>query len=258
MPNEQEMIQREMERTRGSLTEKLEALEGQVVETVSSTTGAVQDTTQAVQETVTGAVDAVKETVSTVTDKVQETMNTVTDKFHETVQTVTETFNLRIQMERHPWVVFGGAVVVGCIAGSSFGSNGEVHMPPFKASEPPPAPPPWNGGTQYASKSSAHSRSAEHGMWSETLSRLKNIGVSYVMGLVRDLAKNELPEVVASRVADEIDTITSKLGLEPIRGPVLPETNTSESTSEKNPEIRPGNQEKKGNSYRGRSTATAF
>jgi len=245
------MIQREMERTRGSLTEKLEALEGQVVDTVSSTTGAVQETTHTVQETVTGAVDAVKETVSTVTDKVQETMNTVTDKLHETVQSVSDTFNLRLQTERHPWVIFGGAVVVGCVAGSTFGSRSEAGHSTFRASEPPPTP--WNGGAQYAR--SGQSRSAASGMWGDSISRLKNIGLSYMMGILRDLAKNELPEAIAGRIAEEIDGITSKLGMEPISGPILPQKDAAES--EKSAETRPGYPEKKGNSYRNRSAATA-
>jgi gas vesicle protein len=256
MLNEQELIQRDMERTRGSLTEKLEALEGQVAETVTSTVGAVQDTTHSVQETVTGAVDAVKETVSTVTDKVQETMNTVTDKFQETVQTVSDTFNLRLQMERHPWIVFGGAVAVGCIVGSSFGSSSEVEVAAAKGSAPPPPPPPWNGGTQYASK--AQSKPEEPGIWSEAVSHLKNIGVSYLMGVVRDLARNGLPEVVASRVADEVDALTSKMGTDPIPGPVLPEMGETESGPDKNIETRPGFAEKKGNNYRGRTTAPVY
>jgi gas vesicle protein len=257
MLNEQEMIQRDMERTRGSLTEKLEALEGQVADTVSSTAGAVQDTTQSVQETVTGAVDAVKETVETVTDKVQETMNTVTDKFQETVQSVSDTFNLRLQMERHPWIVLGGAVAVGCIVGSSFGSSSAADVAPVQGSGPPPAPPPWNGGTSYASKAPS-SKSAEPGIWSGVFSHLKDIGVSYLMGALRDLARNELPEAIASRIAEEVDTLTAKLGIDPIPGQVLPEKKAPESESEgdKNLETRPGYQEKKGNNYRGRSTAT--
>jgi len=249
------MIQREMERTRGSLTEKLEALEGQVAETVTSTAGAVQDTTQTVQQTVTGAVDAVKETVATVTDKVQETMNTVTDKFQETVQSVGEIFDLRLQMERHPWVVLGGAVAVGWIVGSSVGAASETNIAPAKASEPPPPPPPWNGGTQHA-HNGRNTQSTEPGIWSGAVSRLKDLGVSYLMAMVRDLARNELPEAIAGRVAEEVDALTTKFGVEPIAGPVLPEPKAEDSGRDKNLETRPGYQEKKGTGYRGRTTAT--
>jgi len=209
MLNEQDLIQRDMERTRGSLTEKLEALEGQVAETVSSTAGAVQDTTQAVQET----VAAVKETV-------QETMSAVTDKVQETVQSVGEAFNLRRQMERHPWLVLGGAVAVGCMVGASFGSDETATDKTPAAATPPSPPPPWSGRAN--ARESAVSDSDRHGLWGDALSQLKNLGVSYVMGIVRDLARNELPEAVASRVADEVDALTSKLGTSPLPGPVLP------------------------------------
>jgi len=257
MLNEQELIQQQMEKTRGSLTEKLEALEGQVSETVTSTAGAVHDTTQSVQETVTGAVDAVKETVATVTDKVQETMTTVTDKFQETVQNVSDSFNLRIQMERHPWIVLGSAVAVGCLVGSSFGSteetSHEVREP--SAGAAPPPPPPWTQSSRPAIEA-VSSEPEDSGMWSGAISHLKDIGISYLMGLVRDLARRGLPEVVGQRVAQEVDALTTKMGTDPIPGPVLPEMDSCESAEE----VDAGKSsypEKTGSGYRSRTPAGA-
>jgi hypothetical protein len=244
MSNETELIQHQMEKTRGSLTEKLEALEGQVVDTVSSTTGAVQDTTQAVQETVTGAVDAVKETVATVSDKV-----------HETVQTVSDTFNLRLQMERHPWLVLGGAVAVGYCLESTFGSRSQAAAP-MAANAPPPPPPPWNGASQKASEH-AQSETQEPSAWSDAFSHLKDIGVSYLMALVRDLAKQGLPGDVGSRVANEVDALTTKLGTEPISGPVLPEQASTGFEEDRSRRTEPDYDEKR-SSYRGRSPVTAY
>jgi len=232
-----------MERTRGSLTEKLEALEGQVAETVTSTAGAVQDTTQAVQET----VAAVKETV-------QETMAAVTDKVQETVQSVGEAFSLRTQMERHPWLVLGGAVAVGCMVGASFGSS-EAETEKTPAAAAPPPPPPWNGRT--SARESAASVSEQPGVLGDTIAHLKNLGISYLMGIVRDLARNELPEAVASRVADEVDALTSKLGTNPIPGPVLPAKKATEDETEQNFGASTGSQERKASNYRGRSPSMA-
>jgi len=256
MLNEQELIQQQMEKTRGSLTEKLEALEGQVAETVSSTAGAVQDTTQTVQETVTGAVDAVKETVTTVTDKVQETMTTVTDKFQETVQNVTDTFNLRIQMERHPWIVLGGAVAVGCLVGSAFGSREESSEGNREAPAVSPPPPPW---TQKPSRvaETLSTEPEDPGMISDAISHLKAIGVSYLMGLVRDLARRGLPEVVGQRVAQEVDALTTKMGTDPIPGPVLPEMDSRESPDETELGSNSSYLDKKSSGYRGRTPAGA-
>jgi len=243
MLNEQDLIQRDMERTRGSLTEKLEALEGQVADTVTSTTGAVQDTTQAVQET----VAAVKETV-------QETMAAVTDKVQETVQSVGEAFNLRMQMERHPWLVLGGAVAVGCMVGASFGSAEAAEREPA-APPPPPPPPPWSG--RASARESAVGDSEHPGVWGDAIAHLKNLGVSYLMGIVRDLARNELPEAVASRVADEVDALTSKLGTTPIPGPVLPAKKATEDEGDQNFATPPGSQERTASNYRGRSPSMA-
>jgi len=253
MLNEQELIQQQMEKTRGSLTEKLEALEGQVSETVASTAGVVQDTTQSVQETVTGAVDAVKDTVASVTDKVQETMTTVTDKFQETVQSVSDTFNLSIQMERHPWIILGGAVVAGYLIESSFGSNSERMAPWAAATAPPPAPPPWSDRPRQAAVATPV-EAEEPGVFSSAVSHLRDIGVSYLMGLVRDLAKRGLPEVVGHRVADEVDALTTKLGTQPIPGPVLPEQQL-EPNEEFEAANRADYREKKSSGYRGRSSA---
>jgi len=250
------LIQQQMERTRGSLTEKLEVLEGQVAETVSSTAGAVQDTTQTVQETVTGAVDAVKDTVAAVTDKVQETMESVTDKFQETVQAVTETFDLSIQMRRHPWLVLGGAVAVGCLVGSSFGAEDAEDASEAKArgSSPPPPPPPWS---PRAEKNEQRQGSSEgSGMWHEAMSHVKDIGVSFLMGLIRDLAQRGLPDGVGERIAKEVDSLTTKLGTEPIPGPVLPEVAPA-SESDTDSGNRPENAGRRTSGYRGRAPATA-
>jgi len=244
MLNEQDLIQRDMERTRGSLTEKLEALEGQVAETVSSTAGAVQDTTQAVQET----VAAVKETV-------QETMSAVTDKVQETVQSVGEAFSLRTQMERHPWLVLGGAVAVGCMVGASFGGDETATEKAPAAATPPPPPPPWSG--RASARESSVSDSDRHGIWGDALSQLKNLGISYVMGIVRDLARNELPEAVASRVADEVDALTSKLGTSPIPGPVLPAKKATEDEGDENCATSAGSPERRASNYRGRTPSMA-
>jgi len=216
-----------MEITRGSLTEKLEALEGQVADTVSATTGAVQETTE-----------AVKETVATVTDKVQ-----------ETVQTVSETLNLGIQMERHPWLVLAGAVAAGCFAGAALGAAQENKAAPRGRSSPPPPPPPWSQAVPEAA------RSAEPGIWNEALCHLRDIGVSYLMGLVRDLTKGGLPGELGDRLANEVDNLTKKMGAEPIRGPVLPDWKTA-GPEENQPRSSPDSQDKR-SGYRGRSPMSA-
>ncbi len=96
---EPEVIRRQMEAQRASLAEKLETLENKIVRTVDE------------------AREAVAETVQTVKDSVQSSVDTVKDTVHSSVETVKETFDVRLQVQRHPWAMFGGAIGVGFAAG---------------------------------------------------------------------------------------------------------------------------------------------
>jgi len=110
MVYEPEVIKHQMEETRASLADKIETLEQHVLGTVQETTSAVSDTAEKVTEAVEGTVETVKETVESVKESVMESVESVKE-------TVKETFDLRLQTERHPWLVFGGSVALGLAAG---------------------------------------------------------------------------------------------------------------------------------------------
>jgi phage-related protein len=99
MDNEPEVIQRQMEQTRSALAEKLGELERQVMDTVQSTTATVS------------------ETVENVTEAVSETVENVSEAVSEAVQTVKSTFDIKGHVERHPWPMLGGSVVLGFLGG---------------------------------------------------------------------------------------------------------------------------------------------
>ncbi len=86
------LIQERMEETKSQLSDKLESLDQHlhVSDTMQTTRSAVNATAEAVQataETVTGAL-----------------------------QSVTDALDVRRQIEEHPWMALGGAVVLGYIA----------------------------------------------------------------------------------------------------------------------------------------------
>src|SRR5262245_56859365 len=87
-------IRQEIEQTRSSLTEKIETLENEVLGTVHNVTDTVESTIENVKETV-----------------------------QETVHTVKRTFDLRYQTDQHPWAMFSGSMLAGCIAGALFGGR---------------------------------------------------------------------------------------------------------------------------------------
>jgi len=221
MDEQPEVIQHQMEETRQALVDKLEALENQVAETVQSTTHAVQDTTSAV----TGTVEAVKDTVENVSEKVQETMATVTDTLQQTAHAVSDTvqqtahavseaFDLRLQAERHPWLVVGGAVAVGytgaLLLDSLLGRSATPRERPAQG---------LYGGATARAEAPSNGQSIGNMLpdWlRDELGRLRGVAIGSVMSMVRDLARQAMPGPIGQRLAEEVDVVTSKLGGEKI------------------------------------------
>lgn len=95
-----ELIERQMEDTRDSLTEKVSLLEQQVVGTIQSATDAVQETVQSVR-------CAVEDTVATVSGSVKSSM-----------ESMKETLDVRKQTQNHPWAMMGCSMLAGFVTGA--------------------------------------------------------------------------------------------------------------------------------------------
>jgi len=220
MDDHPEVIRQKMEETRSNLTEKLEALESTVADTVQSTTATVAE-----------AVETVKDTVENVT----ETVETVTESVKETVESVGETLNLWTQADRHPWMVFGGSVVVGFLGAQLFGGSTrdseeeEDERAPgssswYSSPEPQTAPPQreWQSAQapSYPSYREEPAQEQKGWFWDE-LGKLKGLAIGTLMGVVRDLTKQVVPAAIGDRVAEEVNNLTTHLGGEPVKGEVL-------------------------------------
>jgi ElaB/YqjD/DUF883 family membrane-anchored ribosome-binding protein len=105
-----DVIEREMEQTRASLTDKVAALEGQVVGTLQTATDTVHTTVESVQTSVQAVKAAVEETMSTVKDSVTDSVQAVTSQ-------VKSTFDFSHHVRDNPWMMVGGAAAVGFLAG---------------------------------------------------------------------------------------------------------------------------------------------
>jgi len=227
MEDHPEVIEKQMAETRAALTEKLEALESKVADTMSATTDVVQDAT----DVVSGTVETVKETVEAVKESVQDTVEAVTESVQSTVRSVGEAFNLTLQTERHPWLVFGGSVVLGCVTGWALSPprRREEHVSSHKGE-----------GTRHGPKKHSNGASAQRaapksepqpakdaafnsslGWLGEQLSGLRNLAVSALLGTIRDMARRSVPESIGNRIAEEVDAITTRMGAQPIQGQVL-------------------------------------
>lgn len=213
-----EVIRRRMEETRASLVEKLETLENQVVGTVQGTTSAVTDT-----------VDTVKEGV-------QETVDTVKETMQEAVEAVKDTLDVRRQVDRHPWLMLGGAVAAGYVVGylvtraqdaysePSFSRlasaadrpDGFHERPAPAATSYMPTPPPP------APREPEKSWLSEVGeKFAPEIDQLKSLAIGAALGIVRDMLSRSAPPQVAPQIAGMVDNITTKLGGKPVEGPVL-------------------------------------
>jgi len=222
MDREQEVIHKQMKETRADLTDKLSALENQVSGTVQTATDAVESTKEAVSET----VDTVKETVDAVTETVQEAVAGVKESLQETVQTVTESFNLRLQAERHPWAVFGGAVVVGCLGGFLLGGSSRRRRESRPSWEPSRESQTTYGASSHASAAQPQQpeQSGAGGWFWEQLSGLRGLAVGAMMGVARDMVAKAVPETLKEKVTEEVDKLTKSLGGSPLQGSLLPES----------------------------------
>lgn len=201
MADETEVIRQQMEETRTSLSEKLEALEGQVASTVKDTTESVTETAQAVTQT---------------------------------VQSVTEFFDIGGHVERHPWAMMGGGLVLGYTLGCLLAPGREAdrsdRAPPWAGYTGPPSGPAREGtGSALAggmSRASEHppSQAAEQpsiigdamksfmGSFGPVFDQLKGLAIGAATGVAGEMLVKSLPGDLGKNLSGIVDEVTRSLG----------------------------------------------
>jgi ElaB/YqjD/DUF883 family membrane-anchored ribosome-binding protein len=208
MENETELIRDQMADTRTALTEKLDRLQEQVLGTVEGTTRSVTETVEAVQE-------AVQDTVGTVKESVQ-----------ETVHTVKSAFDLTEQTEKHPWLMMGGAVLVGFIGGRLLMSPSRTALPPSSDGSAPRRPPARTEAVREAASSAAStaaSAASATAGWLEELAaplvkQAEGMALGVLAGVAADLIQEKAPEGLRGQLNEMVEKFTSTVGTTPIRG----------------------------------------
>jgi ElaB/YqjD/DUF883 family membrane-anchored ribosome-binding protein len=224
MDHESEVIKQQMEQTRTSLAEKLEALEEQVASTVHKTTDAVANTVENVKE-------AVEETVETVSDSVEQ---------------VKETFDVSRQVQEHPWLMLGGAVVAGYI-GSSLLQRGwsELSKEASTLTSSPSPPTPQrtestgNGRNQPAEGASQPNLfgNLTEGL-SKALGKVEELALGVTSGLVGRMILESVPEAVRGELEQAITEFTRTMGGTPMPGLLHPKKEQKqEQKQEQNPAL---------------------
>jgi ElaB/YqjD/DUF883 family membrane-anchored ribosome-binding protein len=196
--NELEVIRHQMEEKRASLADKLDALEGRVMETVQGATAEVSH-----------VVEEVKSTVDSVTEGVKETVESVTTGVQETVESVKESLDFRDAIRRHPWTAVGGAFAVGCLGAYLLGPSRRTApqgtgRPETYSPLPTPvrASPPETEAEPSALKEVAKT----------AMTGLQGLAVGALMGVIREVAVNALPDALKNEVSGLLNEMTTKLG----------------------------------------------
>jgi hypothetical protein len=212
MDQEPDVIRQQIEQTRESLADKLETLEGQVRKTIGSVTS----------------------TVGTVKSRVEDTVQAVTSAVGETVDSVKRTFDIPYQVRRHPYLMTGGALVVG--AALAYFLAGRPRRPRrrprarWAPSYTPPAPAPASAYESVSGepRQAGAGPSSRPGVFAGLLEplagefdKLKATAIGAFLGLVRDAAVRWVPPSLAPKVEEIVNDITRRAGGDVVPGPIL-------------------------------------
>ena len=232
MDQEPDVIKEQMAETRVSLTDKIEKLEDTLKGTVESTLHTATDTVENVTE-------KVEETVETVKEAVEGSVEAVKETVQETVTSIKEAFNLRRQVERHPWAMLGGAVLLGFFGGRLLGGaqrwrerrrpRGDEHLFPRPGTAAAQAPMPTSAPARTEEPERERQPEEPKSSWlsglgetfGEELSKLKGLALGATFGTLRDMLTASVPDQLRPQLTDVMNNVTSKLGGRVFEGPLI-------------------------------------
>jgi len=236
-----------MDETRKDLTDKLEKLEEKVTQTVSS----VADLVEKVPETVESVKETIQETVSTVTGSVHDTVEAVKGGVESTVESVKSFFDIPHQVDRHPWLMLGGSVLLGYLGGrlltprshhaeEAAWTGSGLSSPAVPGYTAPPYTPSRESAPSYQSAPAYESARAPEppqpsaapasgGGWLSRLTehfggemkQLKGLAIGTLLGVARDMVTQWVPENLKHDVKEIVNNFTSDLGGKVMHEPIM-------------------------------------
>jgi len=200
MENE-ELIRRDMERTREALTDKLEILEDKVIHSVQQATSAVTETVATVKETV-----------------------------HEGVETVKDAVDISSHVDKHPWLMLGGAMMTGYVMGTLlFGAEKPVRREEKPGGASGALRSHGQGNGHHKPRTEKSQAPASTSSWMTMLEpeieKFKGLALGVALGTVREALTAEIPPHLAEQVGQIIDAVTLKVGGNPLPSADLPFAN---------------------------------
>jgi ElaB/YqjD/DUF883 family membrane-anchored ribosome-binding protein len=216
MDPQPDVIHKQIEETRSSLTEKLETLEAEVKGTV-----------QSAKDTVESAKEAVESTLSTAKETVQETISSVKETVESAKESVKRTFDIPRQVDRHPWAMLGLSLVSGVITGALLGGRltpgrriarrmSEASAEPYRTEgEPAAGSPPTHQGSGRPGFMDKLT-----GQFGDEFEKVKDLAIATLVGVVADVAKKSIP-ALGHAVEDMMTRAAAEWGTPPQHGEEL-------------------------------------
>src|SRR5262249_45649104 len=142
----------------------------------------------------------------------------------------------RLQTERHPWVMFGGSIALGCASSILLDQISHVSEP---LHEPRSNVPPALGNGRQNGEASAGTLQVPRQLdWLSSLmdefrpqlTKLKGLAIGAAMGVVRDIVAESIPEPIRPQFTDVMNEMTVKVGGEPIHSSLI-QSHSQEPTS---------------------------
>lgn len=229
MDQSTEVIQQHIEETRSRLTDNVEKLTKETADTVEQVAAAVTETVGSVQETAAA---------------VTETVHNVSDSMQQTVKEVKHFLDIPAQVDRNPWLMLGGSIVAGYLAGSflipavtSAQQNQEV--PPSTSnshsnlsfSQEPPKSFMESHQAEPSQEKGASWFSGLAETFAPAIDKLKGLAVSTALGLARDMVSKPFAGELGTQLHQLFDDLTTRLGGKPLSE----ETTASLSQPQDNP-----------------------
>jgi hypothetical protein len=134
--------------------------------------------------------ESLTEKLETLEEKVSDTVAAV----KETVSSAKEVVDLKVQVQRHPWLMFGGAVACGIVVENILMRRSE----------------------ESATSSSRLSGQGWFGAFEPELRNLRGLALGTLFGTVREMVSGHVPPHMAHRLRNILDAATRKAGGEPI------------------------------------------
>jgi|SRR5581483_4003186 len=212
------MIREKLEQTQAALNDKLGALEQTVAGTVEGAASAVSETVETVK-------DSIQETVATVKDTVQGTVSSVKETVEESVATVKNWFDVPGHTREHPWTMLAGSVAMGFLLERML-----TLSPAGSAAGEPETPRRLRKPHHHEGNGGLHPhpsvREKPHRLTDDTLApemaKLKGLVLGAVLGTVREIVLQAVPQTLGDHLREIIDSATQKVG-----GTVLPGSETA-------------------------------